>query len=296
MTDTRVGTIPLPRALAGALEPFAGQVYFSRECHENYEKLGFAASPGFAGRTPLPDGPAYFTSRGSVMGQVPGQLVACAFGVFNPAVVVPAVTFGWSMTDAQTICQARTDGAVAQLQRILGEKPERVERAAELLKRASDGLRVDGRPLYAGLLSQPEPKDALASAWLSADRLREYRGDSHVNAWTTAGLDAPEINLITEPFMGLPMRSYSRTRAWSDAEYDAAEARLEAKGYTRGGALTDEGRAFREGIEQDTDRQCQPIIDNLGDDLDELLGILAPWGAAIRDAGGYLGGGAADLS
>ena len=40
-----------------------------------------------------------------------------------------------------------------------------------------------------------------------------------------------------------------------------------------------------------TDRQCQPILDALGDDLDELVSIMEPWGEAIRAAGGYLPGG-----
>ena len=54
-----------------ALEPLAGQVYFSPECHAAYTELGFGPSPGSsAGGVQLPDGPAYFTSRGSVMGQV----------------------------------------------------------------------------------------------------------------------------------------------------------------------------------------------------------------------------------
>ena len=34
-----------PRVLAGVLEPVAGQVYFSAECHRNYERLGFS-EPG----------------------------------------------------------------------------------------------------------------------------------------------------------------------------------------------------------------------------------------------------------
>ena len=37
----------------------------------------------------MPDGIAYFTSRGSALGQVPGEVVAATFGVFNPDVVVP---------------------------------------------------------------------------------------------------------------------------------------------------------------------------------------------------------------
>ena len=87
-----------------ALEPVAGQVYFSPECHAAYAALGFSPSPGsLPNGVQFPDGAAYFTSRGSVMGQVPGEVVAAAFAVFNPEAVVPGVRFGWSKVDAATI-------------------------------------------------------------------------------------------------------------------------------------------------------------------------------------------------
>ncbi len=217
------------RALGGALEPVAGQVYFSPECHRNYAALGFPPSPAELAGVAMPDGPSYFCSRGSVMGQVPGELIAAAFGVFNPAVVVPAVTYGWGITDAVTICTARTDGAIGQLARILGPAPEGVDRAADLLGRATAPLRPEGRPLFAGLLSLEEPDTALGQVWRRADLLREYRGDAHTAAWTSAGFDATEIGLLTELFWGLPLRTYVRTRAWSNDELDAAEARLVAQ-------------------------------------------------------------------
>ena len=92
------------RRLAAAIEPVVGQVYFAPECHQRYERLGFDASRRELDGVAMPDGPAYFTSRGSLLGQVPGQVVAAAFGVFNPEVVVPFVALGWSRTDAATIC------------------------------------------------------------------------------------------------------------------------------------------------------------------------------------------------
>src|SRR5687768_13151731 len=176
------------RRLAAALEPFAGQVYFSPEAHAEYVTLGFQPSPGTVGDpgVAMPDGPAYFTSRGSVMGQVPGELVAAAFAVFNPEVVVPAVTYGWTLTDAPTICAARTEGAVAQLVRLLGPDPDGLARATELLHRASADLRPEGRPLYAGLRSLGLPGDPMGDVWRLADLLREYRGDAHTAAWTSA--------------------------------------------------------------------------------------------------------------
>jgi hypothetical protein len=284
------------RTLAAALEPVTGQVYFSPECHTGYQALGFGASPAKMGDVALPDGPAYFCSRGSVMGQVPGELVAAAFGVFNPVVVVPAVTHGWTLTDAPTICEVRTTGAVGQLRRILGDEPPGLARATVLLRRANDGLRPEGRPLYAGLLALGLPGDPIGDVWRLGDRLREYRGDAHIASWTTAGFDAAEIGLLTELYWGLPLRTYVRTRAWSDADLDAAEARLVERGLVAGGAFTDEGRAAREALEVITDRACQPIVDNLGDDLDELVAVLRLWGDAVQAAGGYPGRGPHDLA
>jgi hypothetical protein len=289
------GTHPA-RVLAGVIEPVVGQVYFSPECHTAYEALGFSPSPGVRNSVALPDGAAYFTSRGSALGQVPGELVASAFAVFNPAIVVPLVAQGWTLTDAGTIADARLGGAVGQLRRILGDAPDGLGRATELLERAGSGLRPEGRPLYAGVLALGLPGDPLGDMFRLADRLREYRGDSHTTAWTSAGFDATEIGLLTELYWGLPMRTYIRSRAWSDGELDAAEARLVERGLVADGGFTGAGREVREEVEVATDRQCQPILDALGDDLDELVALLRPWGAAIRAAGGYLPSGPHDLA
>jgi hypothetical protein len=48
--------------------------------------------------------------------------------------------------------------------------------------------------------------------------------------------------------------------------------------------LTDAGRAFREEIEVRTDELERPVVEALGDDLDELLDHLDSWSEAIIDA------------
>ena len=274
----------------------AAQVYFAPECHQAYESLGFGPSPGAAGSVQMPDGPAYFCSRGSCLGQVPGEVIAATFGVFNPAVVVPAVDAGWSKTDAATIAAARTKGAIGQLDRILGPDPAGIERAIGLLRKAGENLRPEGRSLYSGLVSLDMPDTPIGEAWRLADLLREFRGDAHIAAWIAAGFDATEIGLLTELYWGLPMRTYIRTRAWTDEDMDAAEERLLRRGLVSDGQLTDEGRRAREEVEVSTDLQCAPIIESLGQDLDELTGILEPWGKVIRDAGGYPSSGPHELA
>ena len=288
----------IARRLAAAIEPFVGQVYFSPECHAAYAALGFDPSPGDANGVALPDGAAYFTSRGSVMGQVHGTVVAAAFGVFNPAAVVPAVTYGWTLTDATTICRARTDGALAQLRRILGDEPDGLHRVVQLLLIAIEPLRPYGKPLFAGISALPMPEPPLGVAWRLGDMLREYRGDAHIAAWTGAGFDPPEIGLLTELYWGLPARSYVRTRAWTSDDLDAAEERLRSRGLlvADGSAMTEAGWAAREAVEVQTDQMCRPLTDALGEDGDELVALLAPMGAEIRAQGGYLPSGPHDLA
>jgi hypothetical protein len=287
------------RRLGSVLEPVVGQVYFSPECHANYVALGFEPSTREANGVAMPDGVAYFASRGSVLGQVPGEVVAAAFGVFSAAVVVPSVERAWRIADAPTIRAARADGALGQLRRVLGDRPTGTERALELMARAAAVLPINGRPMAAGIRSLPVPDDPLAALWHVGDFLREYRGDCHNAAWVAAGLTATDIGILTELYWGMPVRSYSRSRGWTDAEFDAAEHHLRDLGHLDGQGrdthLSQPGRHAREQLEQLTDEQMVPALRVLGDDIEELFEILAPWGEAIRAAHGYPAAGPHDL-
>ena len=45
-----------------------------------------------------------------------------------------------------------------------------------------------------------------------------------------------------------------------------------------------------------TDEQCRPIVESLGDDLDELVATIGGWSAAVQAAGGYPRSGPHDLA
>ena len=276
------------RSLAAALEPIAGQVHFSPECHANYAALGFGPSSGTIGLTQLPDRCAYFTSRGSVLGQVPGEVVAAAFAVFNPREVVAMVARGWELTDAATIRAARQHGAVGQLGRILGPDPAGAGPTADLLLRAIEPLSLAGRPLFAGQRAGEAPQDPLARLWRGANTLREFRGDSHTIAWVSAGFDAIEIGLLSDLFWGLVLRSHTSGRGWSADQLAEGEERLRRRGLLVGDELSATGWQQRSAIEAHTDAQLAPAIEALGDELANVIKTLEPWGDAIRTAGGYL--------
>jgi hypothetical protein len=282
--------------LASALEPLIGQVYFSPECHANYVALGFGASSGDANGVALPDGPAYFTSRGSMMGRVPGEVVTAGFGVFSPAVVIPCVDYGWSITDVDTIFNARQDGATAQLVRVLGETPDGLDEVNNTLAPVAMSLPKPARAMSAGLASWPLPETAMGQFFRYGDLLREYRGDVHNAIWVGDGLSACEIGLVSELWWGLPLRSYSRTRGWTADEFDAAVDRLGGEGWLDGDALSAEGTARRLAIEDRTDALMVQVLAPLGDSIASVIERLVPWGAQMRAAHGYLASGPHDLA
>ncbi|MDQ3107121.1 MAG: hypothetical protein M3Q68_04875 [Actinomycetota bacterium] len=269
------------RRLWDVIEPLASSVYFVPEVHANYEKLGL---PGF--------GAGYFCSRAACMGEVPGEVVAATFAVFNPAIVVPAVEEGWSKTDAPTILAARLDGQRAALGRLLGDAAEdtgKLARATELLVRAADAAPLAGRPLFAGLRSLGLPGDPLGDLWRAADVVREHRGDSHVLAWTAMHLTPVEITLLTELWWHQSVGGYIRTRGWSAEEIEAGIASLRERGFIDGdpATFTPAGEQLRTVVEEMTDGGEAELVAALGDDAEELLDLLAPLTDAILAAKGY---------
>jgi hypothetical protein len=83
------------------------------------------------------------------MGQVTGEVVAAAFGCFNPKVVVPAVGMGWQIAGREAILDARERGATEMLRRVLGDEPGGLARVTGLLRRAADVAPWAGRSVYA---------------------------------------------------------------------------------------------------------------------------------------------------
>jgi hypothetical protein len=275
------------RRLRDLTEPLAASVYFAPECHTNYEGLGFGPSSGAFNGVAGPNFEAYFVSRGACLGRAPGQVITAAFGVFNPELVVPTVTSAWTKAGPEALLQARLDGQRAQLVRLLGEAPAGIERATELYLRAADALPLSGRALFSGLRAVGLAGDPVGDLWRAADMVREGRGDSHIAAWLANGLGPVEVSVLTELWWGLPHKSYSRTRGWTDAHLDAAAELLRSAGYLDGAELTPAGRELRRRIELDTDRQDEPMIRALGDHIDELFTIVEPWRDAILAGFGY---------
>lgn len=177
------------RRLRNAVEPVAAGVYFAPEAHAAYQALGFAGIPISQDGVARPDMKAYFTSRGACMGQVAGEVVAAAFGCFNPQAVAPAVAAGWQTTSREAILEARERAATAMLQRVLGEQPEGLTRVTDLLRRAAAAAAWEGRAIYGGLRSLGFPDNPMGAMWRAADLLREHA----VTAMSSPGQSAVQM-------------------------------------------------------------------------------------------------------
>ncbi len=170
---------------------------------------------------------------------------------------------------------------------MLGDKPERLEWATGVLQRMAEAGPPEGRYLHSGLLSLGYPGDPMGAFWRAADLVREHRGDSHIAAWIDADLDACEIGILTDPWRGQKLKTWVRSRGWTEEELDAACDRLRSRGLLAGDEMTPAGFDLREEIETATDVMERRVVAALGDDADALFTLLDPWCDTIVAARGY---------
>jgi hypothetical protein len=267
------------RKMLRTLEPYHGWIYFVAEARDAYAALG--VTDGRMG---------YFGSRSAPMGAVPAEVVIATFFNFHPDLIRRHVPKVWTITSPDKLLAARLDAADAMLCRILGDAVTSGEMrdASELACRAAEACRPEGRPLYAGHASLDWPDEPHLVLWHAQTLLREYRGDGHIAALTSAGLDGCEA-LVTHGAAGDVQPSVLQSsRAWSDEEWQAAVERLRSRGWVEAdGSFTDEGRKRRDEIEWVTDELAMAPWETIGEEsCHRLRALVRPWSRAIVDSGG----------
>ena len=254
-------------------EPLGAHAIWAREVNERYEQLGLDFLTG------------YVLGRAAPLGDVPTSVVVTTFGVFEPGLVGGMYEQGRASAGLGDALIARQEGAQASLQRILGDA--QVAQVVDVLRRGLDAASGVARPLYRALAAQPWPRAPLGALWRACELLREHRGDSHLAAAVAAGLDAVEMNILTELYCGMPLGSYTATRGWGEEDIAGAVGGLERRGLVAGGELTDAGWREREEIESRTDLAQRHLIEAIGDDFDRTCEQLASWSEAVVAGEGF---------
>jgi hypothetical protein len=261
------------RRLRDACEPVAMHAVWSRAVCERLARFGLDFLTSYVG------------GRGAFLGEPSGAVVAAAFAWFEPGLVTSSWDAVRTAVSHDQLVQARDESTIASLREVLaGEDPGE---AASLLADAATAADGMGRPLFSGLRADGRPRDAVHLLWWACNLVREHRGDSHVAAAATAGLNPVEMNILTELWTGMPLLSYTATRGWPAAAMQRAIGQLESRGWVRDGDLTGAGSAARRHIELRTDDQEQPIVAALGDRLDEVCELLNHWGQLCIEAGAF---------
>jgi hypothetical protein len=88
-------------------------------------------------------------------------------------------------------------------------------------------------------------------------------------------------------YVGMPLGSYSATRAWSSEVMASTVERLQKQGLIADGALTPAGLRLREEIEEHTDAMEQPLIEAIGSDFETLVTQLNEWSELCIKAGAF---------
>lgn len=269
-------TPELARQLYDRFEPVHAVTYFAPEARAALDSLGYR---GFW--------MGYFAARSAPLGPLPAQVVTALFYNFAPARVAKFLPAAWEIAGPQLALRARAESAVAALRRYGVVSDENVRTAAQLATRAAQHASMDGRPLFAANLALDWPSEPLAALWHATTLLREHRGDGHVAALAAAGISGRESNVLHTATGAVPKEYMQRTRHYDDAEWDACERSLAARGLLNGeGALTATGRDVKEHVETTTNLLALLAFDGLDDrELESLIEALTPIARTVNARG-----------
>ena len=270
----------------GGLETLHVIGYFAPETTQAYVALG------------LHPRLSYFAARSAAMGPVGPELTVATFYVFSPELIRKALPAAWEIATPEHIQAARRAGVLAALRPAIGDavEPAEIAEAAELARQATEGLTgvattEAGRPLYAAHARLDWPEDPLLALWHAATLIREHRGDGHVAVLTGARLDPVEA-LVLGGLFADNTEFVRRTRGWHEEQWEAAIERLTGRGLLEGAAapadrgLSEEGRALRQRVEDQTDTLATAAFDHLGAErTDRLIELVAPMRKAVLASG-----------
>jgi hypothetical protein len=206
--------------------------------------------------------------------------------VFEPTFLAEAYEAGRATASREDVLAARARGASEKLVEILGPDAH-ISRVADALLGALDSVAGTARPLFSGLREADLPPTPQGRLWRAADLVREHRGDGHLAACIAAGLAPVEMNVMTELWVGYPLRGYAPTRAYSAEAIDEGIASLRSRGWLDGDGLSASGRQVRGDIERATDQSQEELVTALGDDLEWVVEAASVLSTRVVEAGAF---------
>lgn len=261
------------RALRDAMEPISQHSVWSRHVNDALVKLGLDFVPGIV------------WGRAAALGEPPAAVVVAAFGAWEPGLLMGLYDAGRHACGRPELLATRQSATIESLTAVLG--PADVTPVVGPLRRAVEVADGTARPLFSAVRALGWPDEPIGALWRACEALRERRGDSHLVAYTAAGLSPLEMHTLSELWLGMPLGSHSAIYGWSAEQISASVDRLAAKALVADGHLTPLGAKLRDEIERRTDDLEESVVAALGDDYDHVVGALNGWSAACVTAKTY---------
>ncbi len=266
---------PVARAWWRVIEPIHAVTYFAPESHQALRASGLR---GFW--------MGYFAARVAPVGVVGPSTVSATFFNFHPTMVRRSIPDAWTFADPATVVAARRAGAATALRRIDPAIEDRARPLAGRLAGVVESADSSGRVLFGANRALPPVDEPVEALWQACTSLREHRGDGHVAALTTAGLDGCQALVLFALSEDLPVPMFLDSRGWSADEWEASRSGLEDRGLVDGSRITAAGVDLRRSIEETTDHLAAPPFESLSDReavdtyraLAELSGAVAAGG------------------
>ena len=253
-------------------------VYFVPEAAEEYAAIGVTGRGG------------YFASRVAPLGPVADQVIVATFYNFAPRAVAAAMPGVWAAATPAAIQEARFRAVDRSLKRIgVSLSPDDLNEARAILDPVVAGLDYAGKPLAAANAAVALPSDPLLALWQQITIIREWRGDAHIALLVANGIGPCECMVLQVGTGRFPLGTAMASRQWSETAWADAVGTLSKRGWVdSSGAMTPEGTAAREAIEDDTDRLCEPMWTVVGETKTKRLGeLIWPIHQAVDAAGTY---------
>ncbi|MFG2053478.1 hypothetical protein ACGFI9_05525 [Micromonospora sp. NPDC048930] len=270
--------LTMVRKMWQLIEPVHALVYYAPELTEEAAALGLPTDERW---------PGYFALRSAPLGAAGPALVAATYYSFSPRMVAEYVPAIWATAEPAKVLAARLSGVDRALRRLLGDRVDSpgLAEAAVLARRAVHAADLAARPLAAANADLPWPDAPHLALWQAATILREHRGDGHVAALLTAGLDPTEA-LVSFAAVGAAPVEVFASRRWTGQEWAAARDRLAARGLVDAdGVATDAGRRLRDEVERRTDELAAAPWRALGPAVGRFAQLVAPVTKAVVATG-----------
>ncbi len=238
---------------ARSVQTTVGWIFWDPGAVARYEALG------------LPGPLGYIAARAAPLAPAGPEAVEAAFGSISPLGIALAFDgIAQQGTTFDAFWHARDEAVVEGLR---GYAPAIVDPLIELgppLWEVVQQLPTVGRPLYASHHRMPVPDDPLLSGWHAVNCIREWRGDTHWAIVAANGLSGIEATILHNAWLGYDRDWLPTSRGSTPHDTEQGWASLRAKGLADGDAVTPDGVALRQHIEDETDRRTTLVWELLG--------------------------------